>query len=310
MPGDETSIIPVVISVDVEPDGPGHVPPPPGPLERAPSPRTPGSPGPGTAWPRSRAARRTSPGPCGWTRGVEAVCGSPPMPSTPTPSLFTDAAARGDELGVHVHGWRRCRTASGSTTSATRPGSPTACRRPSRRSPPASEVPAGSAASGTASPHRPSCASWRAEGVAFDLTVEPAARRHRRRGLRARAGRDPRLPPHPTPAAPARPGPHRDPADGDHEAARAATCTPTSPGCVATASGSTSTTRCTSAGRDPPGARLRLDGRSARCARQQRPYLALRRPLGRHPRPRSNDRVFSATSTRCWPSPRHRASPS
>jgi hypothetical protein len=101
-----TSTIPVVISVDVEPDGPGHVPPPPGPW-------------PGTAathaWlssARSRIGEVTGrPANFTWTLrmddGVGAVCGAPTHAVDAHPAFVADVVERGDELGVHVHGWRQ-----------------------------------------------------------------------------------------------------------------------------------------------------------------------------------------------------------
>jgi hypothetical protein len=105
MPGG-TATIPVVISVDVEPDGPGHVPPPPGPW-------------PGTAathaWlteARSRIAEVTDRAAnFTWTlrmdAGVGAVCGTPTHAVDAHPAFIADVTSRGDELGVHVHGWRQ-----------------------------------------------------------------------------------------------------------------------------------------------------------------------------------------------------------
>ena len=104
--GREGPTIPVVLAVDVEPDGPGQVPAPPGPW-------------PGTlashAWLAGerdriaeltgRAARFT------WTlrsdAGMAEVYGSAMHAADAHADLVEDARAHGDELGVHVHGWRR-----------------------------------------------------------------------------------------------------------------------------------------------------------------------------------------------------------
>jgi hypothetical protein len=101
-----TSTIPVVSSVDVEPDGPGHVPSPPGPW-------------PGTAathaWldeGRARMAEVTGrPARLTWALrmdgGMGEVYGAATHAADAHPELLADASAQGDELGVHVHGWRR-----------------------------------------------------------------------------------------------------------------------------------------------------------------------------------------------------------
>jgi hypothetical protein len=104
--GDETSIIPVVISVDVEPDGPGHVPPPPGPWSGALATH---------AWltqARECIAEVTGrPANFTWTLrmdpGVGEVFGAPTYAADAHPELLADVASRGDDLGIHVHGWRR-----------------------------------------------------------------------------------------------------------------------------------------------------------------------------------------------------------
>ena len=105
MSGDERSIIPVVLSVDVEPDGPGHVPPPLGPWSGALATH---------AWlteARDRMGRLTGrPANFTWALrmdpGVGEVFGTPTFAAAAHPGLLADVTARGDELGVHVHGWR------------------------------------------------------------------------------------------------------------------------------------------------------------------------------------------------------------
>ena len=105
MPGDR-STIPVVFAVDVEPDGPGHRPAPPGPWSGAL--RT-------HEW--LTAARAAVAGVTGrpahftWTLrmdgGMVAAYGSATVAADAHPGLVADAVAQGDELGVHIHGWRR-----------------------------------------------------------------------------------------------------------------------------------------------------------------------------------------------------------
>jgi hypothetical protein len=95
-------LIPVVVSVDVEPDGKGHEPPPPGPWSGALATHE---------WlnaARDRMAERTGrPARFTWTLRMDAGVDPPSWAVDAHPGLIADVTERGDALGVHVHGWRQ-----------------------------------------------------------------------------------------------------------------------------------------------------------------------------------------------------------
>ena len=99
-------MIPVVLSVDLEPDGPGHLVTPETPWLGADAVRR---------WiddilERS-AARTGRDGRVNWLvrfdPQVEETYGSATYAVEAEPDLFARADERGDELGLHIHGWRR-----------------------------------------------------------------------------------------------------------------------------------------------------------------------------------------------------------
>jgi hypothetical protein len=100
------AVIPVVLCIDLEPDGPGHVLPPPGPWVGGVE---------AHAWltdARSRIEAVTDrPARFTWALRmdpfVEAAHGTTTHAVDAHPDLIADVLARGDEVGVHVHGWRQ-----------------------------------------------------------------------------------------------------------------------------------------------------------------------------------------------------------
>jgi len=100
-----SGVIPVVIGVDLEPDGPGHEPVP-GPWPGA---------GATHQWLEDQRAGMAGltgrPAHFTWflriDTGMADAFGSAAHAVDVHPDLVADVNAQGDELGIHVHGWRR-----------------------------------------------------------------------------------------------------------------------------------------------------------------------------------------------------------
>ena len=99
----------MVLAVDLEPDGPGHVPAPPGPWAGASATH---------GWlsaARARIAEVTGRPPrFTWTvridAGMAGAYGSAAHAVDAHADLLGEVVDQGDEIGVHVHGWRRDRS--------------------------------------------------------------------------------------------------------------------------------------------------------------------------------------------------------